>query len=232
MSVLIARDLVKSFRGGDGGVVHVLNGVDLTVSRGEMIAVVGASGAGKSTLLHVIGALDRPDRGEVVIAGQSLSNRTDDDLAATRNRAVGFVFQFHHLLREFSALENVMMPLRISGRDPGMARSRAMELLARVGLSHRVDHRPSELSGGEQQRTAVARALAMDPAVFLADEPSGNLDHANAEALHDMLAALARDLEIAMVVVTHNRSLAKRADRALHMEDGVLREANLQGVFD
>jgi lipoprotein-releasing system ATP-binding protein len=230
MSVLVARDLVKSFRGGDGGVVSVLNGVNLSVARGEMIAVVGASGAGKSTLLHVVGALERPDRGEVVIGGQSLSNRTDDELAAIRNRAVGFVFQFHHLLREFSALENVMMPLRIAGRDPGPARARAQELLARVEMSHRVDHLPSELSGGEQQRTAVARALALDPAIFLADEPSGNLDHHNAEMLHNLLATLARDLEIAMVVVTHNRSLARRADRALHLEDGVLREADVQGV--
>jgi lipoprotein-releasing system ATP-binding protein len=195
-----------------------------------MIAVVGASGAGKSTLLHVVGALERPDRGEVVIGGQSLSNRTDDELAAIRNRAVGFVFQFHHLLREFSALENVMMPLRIAGRDPGPSRARAQELLARVEMSHRVDHLPSELSGGEQQRTAVARALALDPAIFLADEPSGNLDHHNAENLHNLLATLARDLEIAMVVVTHNRSLARRADRALHLEDGVLREADVQGV--
>jgi len=230
MSVLVARDLVKTFRGGDGGVVSVLNGVSLSVARGEMIAVVGASGAGKSTLLHVIGALDRPDRGEVVIGGQTLSNRSDDELAAIRNRAVGFVFQFHHLLREFSALENVMMPLRIAGREPGPARARALELIARVGLSHRADHRPSELSGGEQQRTAVARALALDPAMFLADEPSGNLDHGNAEMLHDMLATLARDLEIAMVVVTHNRSLARRADRVLHLEDGVLQEADVQGV--
>jgi len=195
-----------------------------------MIAVVGASGAGKSTLLHVVGALERPDRGEVVIGGQSLSNRTDDELAAIRNRAVGFVFQFHHLLREFTALENVMMPLRIAGRDPGPSRARAQELLARVEMSHRVDHLPSELSGGEQQRTAVARALALDPAIFLADEPSGNLDHHNAENLHNLLATLARDLEIAMVVVTHNRSLARRADRALHLEDGVLREADVQGV--
>ena len=230
MSVLIARDLVKSFRGGDGGVVPVLNGVNLSVARGEMIAVVGASGAGKSTLLHVIGALERPDRGEVVIGGQSLSNRTDDDLAALRNRAVGFVFQFHHLLREFSALENVMMPLRIAGRDPAPSRTRAHELLARVGLSHRVEHRPSELSGGEQQRTAVARALALEPSIFLADEPSGNLDHSNAEQLHDLLAMLARDLEISMVVVTHNRSLARRADRVLHLADGILSEVDVQGV--
>ena len=231
VSVLIARDLVKSFRGGDGGVVPVLNGVNLAVARGEMIAVVGASGAGKSTLLHVLGALDRPDRGEVVIGGQSLSNRTDDELAAIRNRAVGFVFQFHHLLREFSALENVMMPLRIAGKDVASARARASDLLARVGLSHRIEHRPNELSGGEQQRTAVARALALDPSIFLADEPSGNLDHTNAELLHDLLATLARDLEIAMVVVTHNRSLARRADRALQMEDGVLQEADLHGVI-
>lgn len=230
MSVLVARDLVKSFRGGDGGVVPVLNGVNLAVARGEMIAVVGASGAGKSTLLHVLGALDRPDRGEVVISGQSLSNRSDDELAAIRNKAVGFVFQFHHLLREFSAVENVMMPMRIAGRDPAASRAKAQELLSRVGLSHRAEHRPAELSGGEQQRTAVARALALDPAVLLADEPSGNLDHANAEMLHDLLAKIATDLEISMVVVTHNRSLARRADRALHMEDGVLREADVQGV--
>lgn len=231
MSVLVARDLVKSFRGGDGGVVPVLNGVNLAVSRGEMIAVVGASGAGKSTLLHVLGALDRPDRGEVVISGQSLSNRSDDELAAIRNKAVGFVFQFHHLLREFSAVENVMMPMRIAGGDPAATRAKAQELLSRVGLSHRAEHRPAELSGGEQQRTAVARALALDPAILLADEPSGNLDHANAEMLHDLLAKIATDLEISMVVVTHNRSLARRADRALHMEDGVLREADVQGVI-
>jgi lipoprotein-releasing system ATP-binding protein len=230
MSVLIARDIVKSYRGGDGGVIHVLNGVNLTVKRGEMIAVVGASGTGKSTLLHVIGALDRPDRGEVLIGTQSLSNRSDDELAAIRNRTVGFVFQFHHLLREFSALENVMMPLRIGGTDEARARSRAEELLARVGLVARMHHRPAELSGGEQQRAAVARSLAVDPALLLADEPSGNLDHANAESMHDLLAELARDLEVAMVVVTHNRSLADRADRTLRLEDGRLSETDLRGV--
>ena len=230
MSVLIARDIVKSYRGGDGGVIHVLNGVNLAVRRGEMIAVVGASGTGKSTLLHVIGALERPDRGEVLIGNQSLSNRSDDELAAIRNRTVGFVFQFHHLLREFSALENVMMPLRIGGSDEATARSRAEELLARVGLLARMHHRPAELSGGEQQRAAVARSLAVDPALLLADEPSGNLDHANAESMHDLLAELARDLEVAMVVVTHNRSLADRADRTLRLEDGRLSETDLRGV--
>ncbi|MFN8572699.1 MAG: ABC transporter ATP-binding protein, partial [Gemmatimonadaceae bacterium] len=177
MMVLDARDVVRTFRGGDGGVINVLNGVHLMVARGEMVAIVGASGAGKSTLLHVCGALDRPNRGEVRVEGESLSNRSDDELAAIRNRRIGFVFQFHHLLREFSALENVMMPLRISGIIEREARSRAELLLGRVGLTGRMHHRPSELSGGEQQRTAVARALAMDPALLLADEPSGNLDH-------------------------------------------------------
>lgn len=230
MSVLVARDIVKTYRGGDGGLVHVLNGVNLEVARGEMVAVVGASGAGKSTLLHVVGALERPNRGEVWIDGQSLAGRADDELAAIRNRKVGFVFQFHHLLREFSALENVAMPMRIAGVDEREARSQAAELLARVGLSGRMSHRPYELSGGEQQRTAVARALAMDPVLLLADEPSGNLDHANAEMLHDLLASLARDLEIGMVVVTHNRSLAGRADRALLLEDGVLMETDVRGM--
>lgn len=230
MSVLVARDIVKSYRGGDGGVLKVLNGVNLTVRRGEMIAVVGASGTGKSTLLHVLGALDRPDRGEVVILNQSLSNRSDDDLAEIRNRTVGFVFQFHHLLREFSALENVMMPLRIKGAEPAVARSRAEELLSRVGLLPRMHHRPAEMSGGEQQRAAVARALAVDPALLLADEPSGNLDYSNAESMHDLLAELARDLEVAMVVVTHNRSLAGRADRTMRLDEGQLQETDIRGV--
>ena len=222
MKVLEAHDLAKSYRGGDGGLVHVLSGVHLEVARGEMVAVVGASGAGKSTLLHLLGALDRPTRGYVVLMGEPIHERSDEELAQIRNRKVGFVFQFHHLLREFSALENVMMPLRIGGRDLGVARERATELLMRVGLGGRMHHRPAELSGGEQQRTAVARALAADPAILLADEPSGNLDHANAEMLHELFAELARDLEIGMVVVTHNRSLASRADRVLLLDDGRL----------
>ncbi|MEO6447413.1 MAG: ABC transporter ATP-binding protein [Gemmatimonadaceae bacterium] len=230
MSVLIAEGIVKSFRGGDGGILHILNGVNLTVARGEMIAVVGTSGAGKSTLLHVLGALDRPLQGRVLVDGNSLEGRSDEELAAIRNRKIGFVFQFHHLLREFSALENVMMPARIAGGDLTESRRRAEELLNRVGLGARMHHRPSELSGGEQQRTAVARSLAMDPALLLADEPSGNLDHGNAERLHDLLAELARDLEIGMVVVTHNRSLADRADRVLLLEDGVLADTDVRGV--
>ena len=230
MMVIEARDVAKSYRGGDGGLIHVLDGVDLGVRRGEMVAIVGASGAGKSTLLHVLGALDRPTRGTVLLDGVPLQGRPDEELAAIRNRKIGFVFQFHHLLREFSALENVMMPLRIAGIDLKSARSRAEELLARVGLSGRMTHRPGELSGGEQQRTAVARALAIDPAVLLADEPSGNLDHANSERLHELFSQLASDLEIAMVVVTHNRALASRADRALLLEDGRLRDTDVKEV--
>ena len=230
MMVIEAHDVARSYRGGDGGLIHVLDGVDLTVRRGEMVAIVGASGAGKSTLLHVLGALDRPTRGSVLLDGEPLHGRPDEVLARIRNRKIGFVFQFHHLLREFSALENVMMPLRIAGYDVKRARSRAEELLARVGLSGRMTHRPGELSGGEQQRTAVARALAIDPAVLLADEPSGNLDHANSERLHELFSQLASDLEIAMVVVTHNRALAGRADRALLLEDRRLRDTDVKEV--
>jgi len=231
MNVIEARDLSKSYVGGDGGRVDVLNAVSLDVRRGEMIAIVGASGAGKSTLLHILGALDRPSAGLVTLDGQALNSLDDGELSKLRNKKVGFVFQFHHLLREFSALENVMMPLRISGWDAQKARARAAEMLARVGLSARSTHRPSELSGGEQQRTAVARALAVDPVVVLADEPSGNLDHANAERLHEQFTQLVRDLNIAMVVVTHNKALAARADRALLLEDGRLHETDVLEVL-
>jgi len=231
MKVIEARELSKSYIGGDGGRVDVLNPVSLDVRRGEMIAIVGASGAGKSTLLHILGALDRPSAGEVVLDGESLSALDDFELSRLRNKKVGFVFQFHHLLREFSALENVMMPLRISGWDVHKARARATDMLARVGLSARSTHRPSEMSGGEQQRTAVARALAVDPVVVLADEPSGNLDHANAERLHEQFTQLVRDLDIAMVVVTHNKALAARADRALLLEDGRLQETDVREVL-
>lgn len=231
MMVLEATDLAKTYTGGDGGLLTVLDGVCLEVARGEMVAIVGASGAGKSTLLHLLGALDTPTRGTVRIDGHAMSGMDDDALSRLRNRSIGFVFQFHHLLREFSALENVMMPLRVSGVSTGEARGRAESLLRHVGLESRMHHRPAELSGGEQQRTAVARALAMTPAVLLADEPSGNLDHANSERLHELLATLARELEMGMVVVTHNRSLASRADRVLLLEDGGLRPTDLREVL-
>jgi lipoprotein-releasing system ATP-binding protein len=221
-ALLDARAVTKVFRGGDGGEVRVLEGVDLAVTPGEMVAIVGASGSGKSTLLHVLGALERPTSGFVAIGGEDVSAVDDEALSVIRNRRVGFVFQFHHLLKEFSAVENVMMPLLIAGRAAGSSRERAMQLLDRVGLSARAAHRPSELSGGEQQRTAVARALAMAPSVVLADEPSGNLDHHTAESLHELLAALVRDLGIGLVVVTHNRALAARANRVLLLADGRL----------
>jgi lipoprotein-releasing system ATP-binding protein len=230
MTVLEARGLSKQYVGGDGGIIMVLDGVELAVERGEMVAIIGASGAGKSTLLHLLGALDRPSSGEVLIGGRALSGLDDDAVSALRNHTVGFVFQFHHLLREFTALENVMMPLRIAGTGDDAARHRASELLERVGLSGRAHHRPAQLSGGEQQRTAVARALAADPSVLLADEPSGNLDHGNSERLHDLFGRLTRELEIAMVVVTHNRSLAARADRVLQLEEGRLAQIELPEV--
>ena len=230
MTVLEARALSKTYIGGDGGTIKVLDAIDLRVSRGEMVAIIGSSGAGKSTLLHLLGALDRPTAGQVLIDGKSIGELTDDTISALRNRTVGFVFQFHHLLREFTALENVMMPLRIGGVEEDKAQKRAMTLLERVGLGGRVQHRPGALSGGEQQRTAVARALANDPAVLLADEPSGNLDHHNSERLHDLFSELARELELGMVIVTHNRSLAARADRVLQLEDGRLTQVDLPEV--
>lgn len=221
-AILEASGLRKIYQGGDGAMIEVLAGVDLEVSRGEFVAVVGSSGSGKSTLLHLLGALDAPTGGTVRLDGCSYGEQGAAELAAIRNRKVGFVFQFHHLLREFTALENVMMPLLIAGEDETRARSRAEELLATVGLAGRMTHRPSALSGGEQQRAAVARALAPDPLLVLADEPSGNLDYANSERLHDLFARLSREFETALVVVTHNRHLAGRADRVLSLEGGRL----------
>ncbi|HEX2217164.1 MAG TPA: ABC transporter ATP-binding protein [Gemmatimonadales bacterium] len=221
-AILEAAGLRKVYQGGDGLPIEVLAGVDLSVNRGEFVAIVGSSGSGKSTLLHLLGALDTPSAGSVYLDGRSYGDLEPDDLATIRNRKIGFVFQFHHLLREFTALENVMLPLLIAGEDDAKARSRAEELLAAVGLAGRMSHRPAALSGGEQQRAAVARALAADPLVVLADEPSGNLDAGNSERLHQLFARLSREFETALVVVTHNRSLAARADRVLSLEGGRL----------
>jgi lipoprotein-releasing system ATP-binding protein len=221
-AILEAEGLRKTYRGGDGAPIEVLSAVDLSVTRGEFVAIVGASGSGKSTLLHLLGALDTPTSGTVRLDGADFALHTPAELALVRNQKVGFVFQFHHLLREFTALENVMMPLLIAGEEDSRARSRAEELLAAVGLAGRMSHRPSALSGGEQQRAAVARALAADPLVVLADEPSGNLDTGNSERLHQLFARLSREFETAVVVVTHNRSLAARADRVLSLEGGRL----------
>jgi lipoprotein-releasing system ATP-binding protein len=227
-AILEAEGLRKVYRGGDGTPIEVFAGVDLAVTRGEFVAIIGASGTGKSTLLHLLGALDTPTSGSVRLDGQTFSELDPAQLAQVRNRKIGFVFQFHHLLREFSALENVMMPLLIAGVPEAEAGSRAEELLAAVGLAGRMSHRPGALSGGEQQRVAVARALAADPLLVLADEPSGNLDYGNSERLHQLFARLSREFETALVVVTHNRLLAGRADRVLSLENGRL--VTLPGV--
>jgi lipoprotein-releasing system ATP-binding protein len=221
-ALLTGKAIRRVFAGGDGQLLEILRAVDVEVRRGEFVAIVGASGAGKSTLLHLLGALDSPTGGDIWLDGSRYADLDARGAAELRNRKLGFVFQFHHLLREFSALENVMMPLLIGGSAPRQARSRAEEVLSEVGLAGRMTHRPAELSGGEQQRCAVARALVHDPSVVLADEPSGNLDHANAERLHEIFFRLAREYETAVVVVTHNRQLAGRADRVLLLEDGRL----------
>jgi lipoprotein-releasing system ATP-binding protein len=205
------------------GYVSVLRGVDLAVREGEMLAVIGASGVGKSTLLHLLGTLDRPERGSVLFHGEDLFRLPEGRLREFRNRALGFVFQFHHLLPEFSALENVMMPLLIGRVSAREARAVASRLLEELGLTDRADHRPGALSGGEQQRVAVARALARSPRALLADEPSGNLDRETGERLHALLRRLNRERGITLVVVTHNERLAAACDRVLRLEAGVLR---------
>jgi lipoprotein-releasing system ATP-binding protein len=224
-TVLEARDLRKSYRGGDGGTIEVLRGLDLAVATGEFVAVTGESGSGKSTLLHLLGALDRPTSGLIALDGIPYDTLDPAALAELRNRRIGFVFQFHHLLRDFSAQENVAMPLLIGGVPAAQAQERARALLELVGLAPRMSHLPAQLSGGEQQRAAVARALVTEPALLLADEPSGNLDERNAEQLHALFAGLARNFHTAVVVVTHNRSLAARADRVLRLSEGLLAAA-------
>ncbi len=219
---LEAESVGKSFIGGDGKPLQILDGLDLRVDSGEAVAIVGASGAGKSTFLHILGALDRPTSGCVRLKGQDVSKLGDEALAEVRNQHVGFVFQFHHLLREFTAVENVMMPGLVGSLDFRGARERARSLLAEVGLDHRETHRPRQLSGGEQQRVAVARALMNQPLVLLADEPSGNLDKRTSERLHDLLFELKERRNLSLVVVTHNTDLASRADRVLQLDGGRL----------
>ncbi len=222
---LEVEDLKKSYPTGSGERLVVLRGISFAVRRGEVVAIVGESGTGKSTLLHLLGALDRPDSGTVHFEGHDIFLKDDDALAVFRNRAVGFVFQFHHLLPEFTALENIAMPALIQGIDLGKARPRALDLLRQLGLETRAEHRPSELSGGEQQRVAVARALMNQPGLVLADEPTGNLDTKTAEALHDEILRLSRTTGQTFVMVTHNPALAAIADRVLRIENGLLEEA-------
>ena len=219
---LRARDVRKHYVGGDGGRIRVLDGVNLDVLPGEAVSVIGQSGTGKSTLLHVLGGLDRPEAGDVFVGRNAVGQLGEEALARVRNAQVGFVFQFHHLLREFTAMENVMMPQLIGGVSRATARDRARELLEAVGLTARREHTPSQLSGGEQQRVAVARALANRPLVLLADEPSGNLDPETSERLHDLLFQVREEERAAMVLVTHDLGLAARAGRVLRLHGGHL----------
>jgi lipoprotein-releasing system ATP-binding protein len=219
---LEAREITKSYVAGDGSELDVLRGVSLTVRSGEAVAITGASGTGKSTLLHIIGALDQPTSGQVRLGGDDVAHLDDEELGVVRNRHVGFVFQFHHLLREFTAIENVMMPALVAGVDLKQAREAARQLLGSVGITGRDDHKPRQLSGGEQQRVAVARALVNRPSVLLADEPSGNLDTHTSERLHDLLFELKEEHGLSMAIVTHSPDLAGRADRQLDLADGRL----------
>jgi lipoprotein-releasing system ATP-binding protein len=205
--------------------IHVLRDLELHVAFGEMVAIVGASGVGKSTLLHLLGGLDRADSGEIVVADTSLRALEDASLVQVRNRNVGFVFQFHHLMPEFDATENVEMPMRIARETRGAARARATDLLTRVGLGERLKHRPSEMSGGEQQRVAVARALAMKPSLLLADEPTGDLDESTADALHALLQDMHKEQGLTSIIATHNPRLAAECDRVFRLERGQLHPA-------
>jgi lipoprotein-releasing system ATP-binding protein len=215
--MLIAKEIHKSY-----GSLHVLKGVDLEISPSEIVSIVGSSGAGKSTLLHILGTLDHPDRGELSMNGKNLLNLKGDQLADFRNSQIGFIFQFHNLLPEFTALENISIPGLIKGTAESQLSKKAGELAEILGISHRLDHKPATLSGGEQQRVAVARALINSPAVVFADEPSGNLDTVNAKGLHELFFKLRDELKQAFVIVTHNEELAGMSDRKILMKDGLI----------
>jgi lipoprotein-releasing system ATP-binding protein len=213
---------LNKYYNSTGRRLHVLRDLDLSVEKGEMVAIMGASGVGKSTLLHVLGGLDSIDSGTVTVGEHAIATMNDETRVAFRNRHIGFVFQFHHLLPEFTAVENAMMPLRIARQSAAEARPRAEALLARVGLGDRLDHRPGMLSGGEQQRVAVSRALVMQPSLLLADEPTGDLDEATADSLHELLRAMHSEFGLTAIIATHNPRLAAQCDRTLRLESGKL----------
>ncbi len=221
MPFVIVRGLNKYYTTGDKR-LHVLRDLDLTVEKGEMVAIMGASGVGKSTLLHVLGGLDSIDSGQVAVGEHDITTMNDEARVAFRNRHIGFVFQFHHLLPEFTAIENAMMPMRIARLSARDARPKAEQLLARVGLADRLEHRPGMMSGGEQQRVAVSRALVMQPSLLLADEPTGDLDEATADALHQLLREMHGEFGLTAVIATHNPRLAAQCDRTLRLEGGKL----------
>lgn len=222
--ILEAREIHKKYITGKDTALSVLNGITLSIASNEIIAIVGPSGAGKSTLVHILGLLDKPTMGEVLFEGKQIHSLTDEAISEIRNRQIGFVFQFHHLLPEFSAVENVLMPALIAGKSIKNEIQRARELLSEVGLSDRMEHKPSELSGGEQQRVAVARALMNNPKIIFADEPTGNLDSDNANNLHNLIFDLRLKYGQSFVIVTHNKDLANRADRIITMVDGKIKQ--------
>lgn len=215
--ILQANNIFKSY-----GDLEILKGVSVSVKKGEIVSIVGASGAGKSTLLHIIGTLDKPDRGTIMLEGQDVFSLSEKQLSDFRNKHIGFVFQFHHLLPEFTALENVCIPGYIAGKDRKTVEQKGLELLEILGVKHRANHKPSAMSGGEQQRVSVARALINDPTLVLADEPSGNLDSENATALHQLFFNLRDKMQQTFIIVTHNEELARISDRTIHMRDGLI----------
>lgn len=220
--ILEVKNIHKQYRAGISNQLNVLKGVSLSFNSGEIISVVGQSGAGKSTLVHILGLLDRPSSGEIIFEGKDVTNLSDEQISKIRNLNIGFVFQFHHLLPEFTALENVMMPAMIARKIGKVEIEKAKEFLNEVGLDQRENHRPNELSGGEQQRVAVARSLMNSPKIIFADEPSGNLDAENAEKLHDLLFNLRKKYNQSFVIVTHNKELANRSDRIITLSNGMI----------